>query len=88
MEESVSADLPASISMSIRQIRINSQEQIRQRVKEYVGKKIHFVLMDQTSGVGKLIRVDNDGIVFENGRLKQHRILYGQISEIYFDQII
>lgn len=74
--------------MSIRQIRINSQEQIRQRMKEFIGKKIQLVLTDQTSALGELERVESDGIILVNGRMKKNRIGYTQISELYFDQII
>ena len=74
--------------MSIRQIRLNSAEQIRKRIGEFKGKTINLVLHNQTAMLGELIEVQADSIVLENRRLKKNKFLFEEISELYFDQII
>jgi hypothetical protein len=74
--------------MSIRQIRLNSTEKIRQRMPEFKGSKINIILTDQTAMMGELISLDEEGIVLENRRLKKNRFLYRDIAELYYDQIV
>ena len=74
--------------MSIRQIRLNSAEQIRKRIGEFKGKTINLVLRNQTAMLGELKEVLEDGIILENRRLKKNRFMFSEISELYFDQIV
>ena len=81
-------DSQHSIFMSIRQIRLNSIEQIRKRIGEFKGKTINVVLSNQTAMLGELKEIHDDAIILENRRLKKNRFLFDEISELYFDQIV
>lgn len=72
--------------MSIRQIRLNSIEQIKSRVREFEGKRIQVILSNNTSMYGELKSVEALGIVVENQRLKRNLLPFDTITEIYFDQ--
>ncbi len=74
--------------MSIRQIRISSQETIRTRISEFKGKTIQVVLGNSVATTGILKDVDENGILLENRRLKQNRYPFSDIAEIYFDQVV
>jgi hypothetical protein len=74
--------------MSIRQIRINSLEKIKETIGSYKGSKINLVLVNNTSVLGDLISVEADGVVLRNQRLKKVRLKWNEITELYFDQII
>jgi hypothetical protein len=74
--------------MSIRQIRLNTLEQIKSRVREFQHKNIHIVLTDRTAVLGILKEIDAEGILLENKRLKKNRYAFAEISELYFDQRI
>lgn len=73
-------------AMSIRQIRLNSIEQIKSRVREFEGKRIQVILSNNTSMYGELKSVEALGIVMENQRLKRNLLPFDTITEIYFDQ--
>jgi hypothetical protein len=74
--------------MSIRQIRINSLEKIKETIGTYKGSKINLVLVNNTSVLGDLISVEADGVVLRNQRLKKVRLKWDEITELYFDQIV
>jgi small nuclear ribonucleoprotein (snRNP)-like protein len=72
--------------MSIRQIRLNSTDQIKSRIREFEGKRIQVVLSNNTSIYGELKAVEELGIVLENRRMKKNLLQFDSITEIYFDQ--
>jgi hypothetical protein len=72
--------------MSIRQIRLNSSEQIKSKIGEFKGDRIHIVLTNKTAETGKLISVEAEAVILENGRKKKNRFLFREIAELYFDQ--
>lgn len=72
--------------MSIRQIRLNSIDQIKARIKEFEGKRIQVVLSNSTSVYGELKSVEAKGIVLQNQRLKKNLLPFDSITEVYFDQ--
>jgi hypothetical protein len=72
--------------MSIRQIRLNSSEQIKSKIGEFKGERIHIVLSNKTAETGKLISVEAEAVILENGRKKKNRFLFREITELYFDQ--
>ena len=74
--------------MSIRQIRINSQEKIKETIGAHKGSKINLVLVNQTSVLGDLIAVETDGVVIRNQGLRKVRLKWNEIAELYFDQIV
>lgn len=74
--------------MSIRQIRLTSQEKIRENVAGYKGKKINIVLTSNTSVYGELLEVNAGGIVMLNQRLKKMPFKWNEIAELYYDQIV
>jgi hypothetical protein len=74
--------------MSIRQHRLNTEALIRSRIADFKGKKINIVLTNKTSVLGKLKSVDELGFVLENGRQKNVRFSFQEVSELYFDQIV
>jgi urease accessory protein UreE len=71
--------------MSTRQLRLNTEAQIRKRLKEFRGSKINIVLRDNTVLLGDLLNADETFVSVKNMRLKTHNILLKDISEIYFD---
>ena len=74
--------------MSIRQIRLNSLEKIRENIATYKGKKINLVLSNRTSVYGELLAVENDGVVMKNQGLRKLNISWSEISELYFDLVV
>jgi hypothetical protein len=72
--------------MSIRQIRLNSVDQIKTRIREFEGKRVQVVLSNNTAFYAKVKSVSENGIVVENGRLKKNLLPFNSIAEIYFDQ--
>jgi hypothetical protein len=71
--------------MSTRQLRINDANQIRNRIREFIGKKINIVLKDQTVSLIRIEEVSDVAVNGSNMRLKTITIPFDQISEIYFD---
>lgn len=71
--------------MSTRQIRLSTFEQIKDRLKEYSGKKINIVLHDRTVLFGELKSVDNTQLKFINMRLEPVSLSIHEISEVYLD---
>jgi hypothetical protein len=71
--------------MSTRQLRITNNDQIRQRLQEFSGKKINIVLNDQTVCLVTVEKSDGSVVTVENMRLKKTDIPIDTINEIYFD---
>lgn len=71
--------------MSVRQIRLSNLEQIQQRLKEFVGKKINIVLCNRTVLFGWLKSVDQENLSFVNMREAFISLPLKEISEIYLD---
>lgn len=73
--------------MSTRQLRLNSEDQIRKRLQEFTGKKINIVLNDRTVLLATLQQVDDSIVKVKNMRLKTIFIPIEDITEIYFDTL-
>jgi hypothetical protein len=71
-----------------RQIRLSDPVIIRQRIRDFLGKKINIVLCDNRVLIGELKAVDDSGILVENMRLKKTSFQFNELSEIYFDAIV
>ncbi|HYC84302.1 MAG TPA: hypothetical protein VEB86_03730 [Chryseosolibacter sp.] len=71
--------------MSTRQLRLNSQNEIRKRLTAFTGKKINIVLNDQTAMLATLTGFDGSVLQLKNMRLKKISIPVENVSEIYFD---
>ena len=74
--------------MSIRQIRLNSIEIIKDKIAAYKGQKINLVLANSTSVYGELVAVESVGVVIKNQRLKEVHLSWNNIVELYFDQTV
>lgn len=71
--------------MVTRQIRLSTQDHIRKKLNDLIGKKINIVLCNRTVLFGELKRVSENDLTFENMRLEPFTILFKDISEVYFD---
>jgi hypothetical protein len=71
--------------MRTKQLRLNDPALIRQRLPEFVGKKINIVLRDNTVSFGELKKITADEIVLENMRLEKMYFAFQSITEIYLD---
>jgi small nuclear ribonucleoprotein (snRNP)-like protein len=74
--------------MSTKQIRLSDPAQIRNRINEFVGKKINIVLTDNTTQVGALEAVKGSSIVLRNMRQKKSVYPLTTISELYSDTTV
>jgi hypothetical protein len=70
------------------QLRLTDQDQIRKRVKEFLGKKINIVLKDNRVMAGEVTDVLDTGVTVKNMRLKKSHLPFHEITEIYFDKLI
>lgn len=71
--------------MVTRQLRLSSPEQIRNRLKEFTGKKINIVLSNRKVLFGELQRVTDSQLTFTNMRMEPVTLALADISEIYLD---
>ncbi len=71
-----------------KQIRLSHPEQIRNRIGEFVGKKINLVLTDNRVIIGELNKVRDTGIDLLNMRLKRMQYPFEKIVEVYYDVIV
>jgi hypothetical protein len=71
--------------MRTKQLRLNDPAQIRQRMPEFLGKKINIVLSDNTVTFGELSKITSDEIVVKNMRLEKMNYSFQSIVEIYLD---
>lgn len=74
--------------MRTRQLRLNDSDQIRQRLPEFLGKKINIVLKDRTVMFGELTKVNKNEIFVENMRLENVNFALESIAEVYFDTTV
>ena len=74
--------------MHTKQLRLSDSTQIRQRISEFLGKKINIVLADRTVMFGELKKVNNDHIVLRNMRLENVIYPFQSIVELYLDIIV
>jgi hypothetical protein len=71
--------------MSTRQLRLNTLEQIQNRLKDFPGRKINIVLNNRTVLFGEFISIDVTRLKFKNMRLQPVTVLLHDISEVYLD---
>jgi hypothetical protein len=71
-----------------KQIRLSDPNQIKIRMKEFLGKKINIVLHDGNVFPGELSKLSESGITIINMRLKKLSIELNKISELYFDELV
>ena len=74
--------------MRTKQLRLSDSVQIRQRINEFLGKKINIVLIDRTVMFGELRKVNGDHIVLRNMRLENVTYPFQSIVELYLDIIV
>lgn len=73
---------------STKQLRLSDPVIIKNRMKEFTGRKINIVLADNRVIVGELEQADASGISLINMRLKKMRYSYNEVSEVYFDVLV
>jgi len=73
--------------MGIRQVRITDTTQLKARSPEWMGKRVHVILRDNTAMLGTLLQVNDHHIVLRNMRQKKMSYPLSAISELYFDAI-
>jgi hypothetical protein len=71
--------------MQKRQLRLSHPVIIRQRLAEFLGKKINIVQQDNTVIFGELTAVEHDQFTIKNMRLKKTQHLINDIYELYLD---
>jgi hypothetical protein len=74
--------------MRTKQLRLSDPVQIRQRINEFLGKKINIVLIDRTVMFGELKKINGDHIVLRNMRLENVTYPFQSIVELYLDTIV
>lgn len=71
--------------MSTRQLRFSDGMQIRNRLKEFTGRKINIVQTDNTVLFAELIDIRDTALVVRNMRHKRLTVPLNQVYEVYFD---
>jgi len=71
-----------------KQIRLSDPNQIKIRIKEFLGKKINIVLYDGNVFPGELSKLSENEITITNMRLKKMSVELNKISELYFDELV
>ncbi|MDQ2656009.1 MAG: hypothetical protein M3Y60_01205 [Bacteroidota bacterium] len=71
--------------MVSRQLRLNSLELIRNRLKEFTGRKINIVLSNRTVLFGELKSITDAKLTFVNMRLDPVSLSLEDIAEVYVD---
>lgn len=69
----------------MRQIRLSAPDQIRKRLKEFMGKKINIVLHNRKVLFGELTAADDDRATLVNLRDGTFPLPLKEISEVYMD---
>lgn len=70
-----------------RQLRINDTSKIRERINEFVGKKVTLVLHDGRVTTGKINTMITDGVTLLNFRNKSMTFRFNDVAELYFDTL-
>jgi hypothetical protein len=73
--------------MATRQLRISDHHQIKNSLRNFLGKKINIVLSNDTTMFGTLKEVTENEIILVNMRLKAERYRIADIAEIYLDTV-
>jgi len=73
---------------STKQLRLSDPVQIKNRMKEFLGKNINIVLADNRVIIGELHEVSPLGISIINMRLKKVELPFQLLSEVYFDTLV
>jgi hypothetical protein len=73
---------------STKQLRITDPHQVKNRIREFLGKKINVVLTDNRVIIGELKEVKTSGILLINMRLKKMEYTFDQLAEVYFDELV
>lgn len=73
--------------MTTRQVRLNTPQQIREKLPAHTGKKINIVLRDRTVFFGTLQGIDDVRLQFVNLRNETFSLPLSNISEIYLDVV-
>jgi hypothetical protein len=71
--------------MSSKQLRISDKEEIKSKAPAFLGKKINIVLLDNTAVFGKLMDVNDLGLLLLNMRMKKISYPFSSIAELYID---
>ncbi len=71
--------------MVTRQLRLNTPDQIKKRLTEFVGKKINIVLTNRTVLFGELKRITDTQLTCVNMRMDPFTLSLAEISEVYLD---
>lgn len=73
------------ITMATRQTRLNTLQQIQQKLPSYTGKKINIVLHDRTVFFGRLKGMNDSTLEIVNMRKETISVDLNNISEVYLD---
>lgn len=73
--------------MSTRQLRLNNQDEIRKRLKDFTDKKINIVMNDNTVVLGIVHSIDQSTLEVFNMRRRKIKIPIEKITEVYIDTI-
>lgn len=71
-----------------KQLRLSDQTLIRQRIKEFLGKKINIVLSDNRVILGDLHGINQEGITLINMRQRKVHYSFDELYEVYFDTFV
>lgn len=71
--------------MVTRQLRLNTSEQMRNRLKEFTGREISIVLSNRTVLFGELKTISESELTFVNLRLHPVSLRLEAIAEVYVD---
>lgn len=71
--------------MSLKLVRINHPDQIRERVREFLNKKVSLVLRNSTVVFGKITDTTDKEIIVTNMRLKRTKLSLSDIVELQAD---
>lgn len=71
--------------MRTRQLRLTTPDQIRARMKDFLGKKINLVCTDRRVVMAELTSFTDSEVRVLNMRKKEMRIPFNTLSEVYVD---
>jgi len=71
--------------MGTRQLRLSGKDQIQRSIRNFLGKKINIVLLDNTVMFGELKEVNGSEILLLNMRQKKISYPFLKIAEVYMD---
>lgn len=71
--------------MSLRQVRLTTLRDIRDRLKQFTGKKINIVLRNRKVYFGELLHVDESQLTLADMRQQTVSLSLNDIAEVYLD---